>query len=75
MVFLAMVSFIIAIGVSIMLIWAAGVIQSMKFGKGRLVDIAIQILSVIVAIVGLFGIAYSIRVFMVFMCYLSIVQG
>nr|DAN68606.1 MAG TPA: hypothetical protein [Caudoviricetes sp.] len=33
MVILAMISFMIAIGVSVMLIWAAGVINSMKLGQ------------------------------------------
>ena len=75
MVILAMVSFMMAIGVSVMLIWSAGVIQSMKSEKGRCVDIAIYILSAVVAIVGLFGIVYSIRVFIVFITYLSVVQG
>nr|DAS91482.1 MAG TPA: hypothetical protein [Caudoviricetes sp.] len=75
MVFLAMVSFIIAIGVSIMLIWAAGVINSMKLGQERWVTIVLNIVSVVVALVGIFGILYSTKVFTTLLYYLTMVEG
>lgn len=75
MVILAIISFIIALGVSVMLIWAAGVINSMKFGQKRWVTIVLNIVSVVVALVGIFGILYSTKVFTTLLYYLTMAEG
>ena len=58
-----------------MLIWASRVIQSMKFGKGRWPAIVINIIAAVVAIVRLFGIVYSTKVFTILLRYLTMIEG
>lgn len=64
-----MASFIVSMAVSMTLIWGAGVIKSMKLGKGRLTIIATNTLVVTIAIIGLLGLVCSATIFTIWLHY------
>ena len=70
--FMMVASFVMAIGVSITLLWAAGVIKSMRIGEGsKTITIAMNILAATVALVGIVFMVYSANIFTVWLCYLT----
>ena len=63
-----MASFMMSMAVSVTLLWGAGVIKSMKLGKGRL-TIATNTLVVVIAIIGLLGLVCSATIFTIWLHY------
>lgn len=63
-----MASFMMSMAVSMTLLWGAGVIKSMKLGKGRLTIIATNVL-VVIAIIGLLGLVCSATIFTIWLHY------
>ena len=57
-----------SMAVSVTLLWGAGVIKSMKLGKGRL-TIATNTLVVVIAIIGLLGLVCSATIFTIWLHY------
>lgn len=64
-----MASFMMSMAVSMTLLWGAGVIKSMKLGKGRLTIIATNVLVVTIAIIGLLGLVCSATIFTIWLHY------
>lgn len=64
-----MASFMMSMAVSMTLLWGAGVIKSMKLGKGRLTIIATNTLVVVIAIIGLLGLVCSATIFTIWLHY------
>lgn len=64
-----MASFMMSMAVSMTLLWGAGVIKSMKLGKGRLTIIATNTLVVTIAIIGLLGLVCSATIFTIWLHY------
>lgn len=58
-----------SIAVSMTLLWGAGVIKSMKLGKGRLTIIATNTLVVTIAIIGLLGLVCPATIFIIWLHY------
>ena len=62
--FIMVASFVMAVGVSITLIWSAGVIKSMRIGEGsKTITILMNILAATIALVGIVFMVYSARLF------------
>lgn len=64
-----MASFMVSMAVSMTLLCGAGVIKSMKLGKGRLTIIATNVLVVTIAIIGLLGLVCSATIFTIWLHY------
>ena len=64
-----MASFMMSMVVSMTLLYGAGVIKSMKLGKVRLTIIAINVLVVTIAIIGLLGLVCSTTIFTIWLHY------
>ena len=64
-----MASFMMSMAVSMTLLWGAGVIKSMKLGKGRLTIIATNTLVVVIAIIGLLGLVCLATIFIIWLHY------
>lgn len=70
--FIMVASFVMAMGVSITLLRAAGVIKSMQIGEGsKTITIAMNILAATVALVGIVFMVYSANIFTIWVCYLT----